>query len=243
MTPTFLAFSDLDDTLFQTRAKCPPGGDLVLAAQHATPERQSFTTGAQRQLIGTLHEAGGLLIPVTGRTPAAMARVRLPFHAEVICDHGATLLDPGGTVNEEWAGRVQALLADDTVARAQPAAQRIADQHGCALSTHTVQGAPYMHVLKHPARGSLTAAYHAARALQGAGLTVIANASHISLLHAQVTKAAAVAFVRARYPAHLLTLGLGDSLSDLPFMRACHFWLTPTGRQIDHALDPDGAHL
>ncbi|MBZ9749770.1 hypothetical protein K7W42_02715 [Deinococcus sp. HMF7604] len=243
MTPAFLAFSDLDDTLFQTQAKCPPDADLALAAHHTVAARQSYTTGPQRQLIDVLQAAGGCLIPVTGRTPAAVARVQLLFAAEVICDHGATVLEPDGQVSAEWAARIQTLLADGAVLRVQAALGALAAQHECTLSTHEVDRAAYMHVLKHPQRGDLRAAYHAVRALGLPGLTVIANPSHISLLHAGVTKAAAVAFVRARYPAHLLTLGLGDSLSDLPFMRTCQFWLTPTGTQLDRAFDPDGAHL
>lgn len=245
MTPRLLAFSDLDDTLFQTQGKCPDGAALELAAHHDTPARRSYTTRPQRDLLALVEGAGGVVIPVTGRTPQALGRVQRRFPAEAICDHGATILNPGGTVDPVWAAQIQAELADGAVDQVTALVARIAEAHGCTLTTHHVGDAPYMHVLKQPQRGDLQPAYATLRGKVEIlpGLTLIANPSHISLLHAGVSKAAAVEYVRARYPDDVLTLGLGDSLSDLPFMRRCDFWLAPPGTQIDRALAPDGAHL
>jgi hypothetical protein len=39
----------------------------------------------------------------------------------------------------------------------------------------------------------------------------------------------------------VLSIGVGDSVSDLGFMRLCDLWMTPAGSQIDRGMGLDPA--
>ena len=64
------------------------------------------------------------------------------------------------------------------------------------------------------------------------------NGNNLSLTPAGISKAIATAWLlkTLRRDKELLTIGVGDSSSDLEFMRLCDAWLTPTGSQIDQSL-------
>ena len=64
------------------------------------------------------------------------------------------------------------------------------------------------------------------------------NGNNLSLTPVGISKAIATAWLleTLREDKELLTIGVGDSSSDLEFMRLCDAWLTPTGSQIDQML-------
>ena len=64
------------------------------------------------------------------------------------------------------------------------------------------------------------------------------NGNNLSLTPAGISKAIATAWLleTLRKDKELLTIGVGDSSSDLEFMRLCDAWLTPTGSQLDRML-------
>ena len=64
------------------------------------------------------------------------------------------------------------------------------------------------------------------------------NGNNLSLTPAGISKAIATAWLleTLRKDKELVTIGVGDSSSDLEFMRLCDAWLTPTGSQIDQML-------
>ena len=67
------------------------------------------------------------------------------------------------------------------------------------------------------------------------------NGRDMALLPPFAAKEKAVAFlmdkIRVSEP-HPLFLGLGDSFSDLPFMKLCDYLITPTGSQIAGSMSP-----
>ena len=70
-------FTDIDDTLMQTRRKCPvDDSGLVVGARDRQGEPLSFTTSKQQALIRRMHE-GAIVIPVTGRNLPALARTEI----------------------------------------------------------------------------------------------------------------------------------------------------------------------
>lgn len=240
-----LAFSDLDDLLFQTGRKCPAGAELSLAARDADGNPHGWQTHPQRALMKLLSDA--LWIPVTGRNPAAFARVTLPFTSWAVLDHGATLLEPGGAVNVEWQQRVTALLRPQL--EALEAALQIADRlnqtlgSGCRIRLDLAHGQPLMIVVRHP-QYDLAALDEFSKAwqlqAQSLGLRFFANGNNLSLIASGVDKAHAVGWLLERLPCDL-SFGLGDSLADAGFMNLCDFAVTPRGGQLIRAV-LEGSH-
>jgi hypothetical protein len=235
-----LAFSDLDDLLFQTHRKCPAGAELSVASHDADGNSHGWQTQTQRALMALLN--GALWIPVTGRDEAAFARVTLPFLSWAVLDHGATLLEPGGAINLEWQQRVTGLLRPQV--EALEAALQIADRlnqtlgSGCRIRLDLAHGQPLMVVVKH-SQGDLAALNGFSKAwqrqTQSLGLRFFANGNNLSLIASGVDKAHAVGWLLERLP-HDLSFGLGDSLSDAGFMNLCDFAVTPRGGQLIRAV-------
>ncbi|GGO20061.1 HAD-IIB family hydrolase [Deinococcus humi] len=237
-----VAFSDLDDTLFQTRRKLPLGMDgLTPATLGRDGQPHSFCTPAQSALLAHFASSGVTLIPVTGRDQAAMARVTLPFTSWRILDHGLTLLRPDGGVDLDWRTYVLTQLEplQDALADCTAAVTGLAAEHGCRLTRHTAHGTHFMTVFKHPDADAtqleqmqLALEKHVERTYDS-GLHVIANANNVSVLPRGLGKSEAVRHLReTQFPHATLTLALGDSLSDLGFMNACDLAITPPGGQL-----------
>ncbi|OLV16311.1 HAD-IIB family hydrolase [Deinococcus marmoris] len=237
-----VAFTDLDDTLFQTLRKLPPGMEgLTPATLGRDGQPHSFCTPAQSALLAHFVDSGVTVIPVTGRDPAAMARVTLPFTSWQVLDHGLTILRPDGQVDAEWRGRVlealsplQEALEDCTVSISE-----LAEALGCRLTRHTAHDTHFMTVFKHPDANAASlgrvqnALEDRLKSREHADLHVIANANNVSVLPRHLGKAEAVRYLRGQhFPHATLTLALGDSLSDLAFMNACDLAITPPGGQL-----------
>ncbi|MBB6015854.1 HAD-IIB family hydrolase [Deinococcus radiopugnans] len=241
-----VAFTDLDDTLFQTLRKLPPGMQgLTPATLGRNGQPHSFCTPAQAALLAHFEASGITVIPVTGRDPAAMARVTLPFTSWRVLDHGLTILRPDGQVDAEWRDRVLETLhpLQDALEECTVAVSERAAALGCRLSRHTAHDTPFMTVLKHPDADAgrleqVQLVLEAHLATRGyADLHVIANANNVSVLPRHLGKAEAVRHLREQhFPQAALTLALGDSLSDLAFMNACDLALTPPGGQLLRTL-------
>ena len=118
--PRLVIFIDLDDTLLQTAAKCPPGEEVKPVAVDRAGRALSFMTRAQQRLL-EFWRAMGTVIPVTGRTDDALARVAIAFNSWRITHHGAVIRQPDGRLPEWWSARIQPLLA-----AAQPSLQECA---------------------------------------------------------------------------------------------------------------------
>ena len=65
-TPVFV-FADLDDSLFNSARKCPPGVPLEPAALLKNGEVVSYTNPRQRALLHWLRQ-GATIVPVTARS-------------------------------------------------------------------------------------------------------------------------------------------------------------------------------
>lgn len=99
-----VALSDLDDTLFQTRRKMV--GELAqqpfrTAALDKDLHPRSFMSEEQSMLVDWLLEHAEL-IPVTARGTEEISRVNIPFRSWSITTHGAVILAPDGTPDQEW---------------------------------------------------------------------------------------------------------------------------------------------
>jgi hydroxymethylpyrimidine pyrophosphatase-like HAD family hydrolase len=241
-----IALVDLDDTLFQTRRKCPPGmTDEALtplgfardgsALSFATPQQMSFL----RWLSETTH-----LVPVTARSLDALRRVRLD-HRAAICAHGGVILDEAGEPDRGWEERMAgaaerhapalhaftAAIAEEAKQARQPIAVRV-----------LAEGDLPLYVLaKHAEADSdaLHAVVEAALPAFPPGWTHHRNGNNVALLPPHLGKAHAVAHLlpglRGRFP-DAAVIGIGDSRTDAPFMALCDFAMLPASSQLAVSL-------
>lgn len=237
-----IALVDLDDTLFQTRGKCPPD----LPEDRLTPlgftregEALSFATPRQMRFIGWLAETTHL-VPVTARSLDALRRVRLPFTA-AICAHGGVILDDAGAIDSVWATEI-ARLADahaPVLAALTDAVRAEAQRTAVAINVRvlTEDGAPLYVLAKHAGgdAAALSRVVDAAVPCLPAGWTNHRNGNNVAFMPPFLGKQHAVArllpALRERFP-DAPVIGIGDSLTDAPFMAACDFAMMPTRSQL-----------
>ncbi|MDR2261614.1 MAG: hypothetical protein LBE06_11950 [Azoarcus sp.] len=239
-------FVDLDDTLFQSRRKCPERGDLTPAAYLRDGSAHSFLTPAQHSLLALLQREM-TLIPVTARNADAFSRVRLGFRDGGIIDFGGVIIDAHGVPDAPWLERSAACAADSLamLKAALAAMQTHAAALGVTLRARLIEdfGVPFYLSAK-SAEGDekvLDALEPAVRAHSRARpLNIHRNGNNLAVLPDWLDKRHAVEHLIARLRARhgeILTFGMGDSLSDLGFMRTCDYALVPRASQIAATME------
>jgi hydroxymethylpyrimidine pyrophosphatase-like HAD family hydrolase len=235
-----LFFVDLDDTLFQTRGKCPEGDDLAAAAFRRDGAALSFTTPRQRALLAMCHTAG-TVIPVTARNLDAFRRVQLGFDSLAVLDFGAVVLDAQGDLDPVWDAHVRPLTADaaEPLAQIRRAMQRRSDELRLGVNVRLIADfdMPLYVVAKHPDGNvaRLEALRREALAdLDRRRFFVHANDNNLSVVPAFLGKEHSVRHVLARHfgGQPVLTFGIGDSLTDAGFLGVCDFAVLPRGSQL-----------
>lgn len=235
--PRIVIFLDLDDTILQTAPKCPPGEPVKPAAVDRNGQILSFMTRTQQRLLAFWLEQG-TVIPVTGRTDVALARVAVAFTSWRITHHGAVIRQPDGTLPAWWPDQVRPLLIV-----AQPLLREIAAHLGAGaaaggyrVSCHTVdEWLTYVSVKANEEDEALAGAW--AR-LEQFGLppelALHRNGANLAVMVRGAQKHDAVRRVAMELERDgpIVTLGAGDSLTDIPFLRACDFALVPKDSQI-----------
>mgnify|MGYP002783805641 CR=1 FL=1 len=252
--PVAITLVDIDDTLLQTRRKCPPDlaeTSLTPMAFAADGSPLGFATPGQMALIEWL-ATSTLFIPVTARSSDALLRTRLPFSAAVAA-HGGVLYPgprPAGApppVDTGWQARMAATLDPHAADLAQLAARIGADAaaSGARIRPRIISeaGLQLYLVVKHaddpPDIADLHAACAPAISALPAGWTAHVNGNNVALMPPGLGKEHAVAAMlpglRAAWPG-LPVIGIGDSLTDGGFMALCDFAMLPTQSQLARRL-------
>lgn len=254
--PALVAFVDLDDSLFSSARKCPPDGPGGAALQAAALLRNgeiiSYTSPRQRLLVDWLRR-GALLIPVTARSVEGLSRVLMPFDGPAVASFGGVILDAQRQTDGQWASQMQAVLAPAAPLLQQACAAMAAAiaQRGIDAWARLVeeQGQVQYLLLKHRAANVAVLAALRTELLQPwatahPGWRVFQNDNNLVLLPPGLDKAHAVAHLmdslRAQH-GELLTLGIGDSLSDAGFLALCDFAMTPRRSQLSQRLTAEDA--
>ncbi|MDE8652322.1 hypothetical protein [Novosphingobium album (ex Liu et al. 2023)] len=245
-----IALVDLDDTLFQTLRKCPPDVPhqrltALGFAKDGSP--LSYATPRQMRFIQWLAETTHL-VPVTARSLDALRRARIPFRAAV-CAHGGVVLDEAGEVDARWEGMIAARAASHAgeLAGLAEAITVVAQTRGVAINARVLLEGdmPLYTLAKHADADDATlfAVVDAAVPALPPGWTDHRNGNNVALMPPYLGKRHAVAHIlpglRARFP-DAPVIGIGDSLTDAPFMGLCDFAMMPTRSQLAGGLF-DGA--
>lgn len=239
-----LVLVDLDDTLFQSRRKCPPDvadSDLVLAAE-AKGGNHSYMTPAQTVFVDWLISTSSI-IPVTARSSSALKGVQIGFREGAIITNGLQIILRDGGPDPEWQSLMTAELTphQDTLKALLAAGRRDAEAKG--LDTRSLicgeNGLLGYTIFKQNDGNGEALADIQFDGFDLTGWTRHHNANNLALLPPVLSKKRAVDYliakVRKSAPATPI-LGLGDSLSDVPFLQSCDWWGMPVGSQIATAI-------
>lgn len=244
--PTFV-FVDLDDTLFQTLGKCTQKDRLEPVGFLKSGEPLSFSNERQRAFLEAMRSIG-TVIPTTARDLDALGRVKLDFSHAKIAAHGAVVIAPDGTLDAQWAAKVQA-WSDKSRQSLELLLERILRQvesERLDLRVRLVGEQDQVHYFLAKSRtGDLAHLDLLERQFLadsgGSGLRVHRNGNNLALLPSWLGKEFAVEWVKEHYlPREALLLGVGDSLTDLPYMRSCDFLVIPARSQIVRERLEDG---
>ncbi|QHQ18528.1 hypothetical protein GMW39_23655 [Pectobacterium parmentieri] len=243
-------FSDLDDTLFQTRRKMV--NELALepyrtGALDPSLTPRSFMTEEQAMLVDWMLEYAEL-IPVTARGTEEIARVTIPFRSWAVTTHGAVILTPEGEPEPVWKAQILTALA--------PYAEQLHTmQHGITelMAERNINGwarinyeygkTPIYLVMKHRDSTKIEELYTIADEIEQRyptqGFYLHRNSNNVAWLPEPVEKGRAVTYLLNKLRAERGTfpvIGLGDSLSDHRFMTLCTWYGLPRQSQFAEAI-------
>lgn len=228
-------FTDLDDTLIQTESKLPKSAKTALGATDKTGMPLSYFTQTQQKLLSMFQQAKATIVPVTGRNTDALNRVRWQFDDFKIVSHGAVVLTGQNEVCPKWFDSIAAELREwpDILKRTNAEIRRIITKQNLDARSRVIidKGIPAYVSIK--GKRDALASIRKHNPLDKKFYRHENGRNH-ALLPPYTRKKRAVQHVMT----HLglmendLTIGLGDSLTDLAFMQACHFSMMPTRSQI-----------
>ncbi len=245
MNPAAIALVDIDDTLIQTRRKCPAGVELTPIGFDSQGNPVSFATPEQRRLIDWL-ATSTVFFAVTARSIDALGRTRLPF-AGAIAAHGGVILTGGHADPPEnradWAAHMAATLAPHQPKLADYARifAEIAAESGLNLRIRIVEeaGLPLYVVASHDDEAALHRLCAPILTDLPSEWTAHVHGRVVALLPPGLGKAHAVAHIlpelRAKWPGRPV-IGIGDALTDAGFMALCDYAMTPTGSPLAERL-------
>ncbi|BCG65809.1 MAG: hypothetical protein methR_P3672 [Methyloprofundus sp.] len=238
-------FLDLDDTVFQTARKCTSLEHAVPASYDLAGIPSSYFLPKQRRLLQGLSEQWRI-IPTTARTQASYARVKLGVACTegAILNHGATILCADGREDEQWRTKIGAPLKalSFLLVQIKESIARYAQTHGIEVLVRitTESGLDYYVEVRHKQASntelrSLLKQYIQPLLADYTDFKVYLNSNSLTILPCCVNKVHAVAYyiktLEQQY-GEILTMGMGDSLSDVPFMALCDYVMTPKGTQL-----------
>ncbi len=240
-------FVDLDDTLFQSRRKCLPHdlNDLKALAYLRDGSPISFATPMQMEMLAMIQQEF-VVIPVTARTREAFLRVKIDFHDYAITTFGGVLLDaekrPDPVWHEKISYKVSASL--DRLRMIENRMETLRVQMSLPVKIRTVMDCdlPFYLVAKVVADHDETPLDILERELRlfcrencGDEFYIHRNGNNLAILPSWLDKRHVVAFLIDRLRTQfgpIMSIGMGDSLSDLGFIGLCDYALIPGKSQI-----------
>lgn len=241
------SFVDLDDTLFSSMRRHASGTDLEPAASLDNGDIVSYSNSKQRFLRDLL-ESTSHIIPVTARNIAAYRRVVHTFPGPAILSHGATILDVDGSINRDWQEQMHSQLIKskgvlhDLMHRIESSCPYLEKQIRSWLVYDDTL--PVYAVIKDNERDE-SRLQRVVQEIAGEWLTehseygIHYNGNNVAILSPAVRKENAVAFLMKKIrskSSNAIFIGVGDSISDEPFMRLCDFYLLLNGTQLSTFL-------
>lgn len=242
--------TDLDDTLFSTPRKQPIDADFISASTLKDGSNSGWQSPVQQAFWALWQDKDTLVIPVTARNHEAFSRVRLPFSAAAVINHGGVILDAKGEPDPDWHARQRQHSAESLpwLQEQQQILATLADELNMDIRMKINRDHDLnLYVLLKSNQDDDAAVARLAKRYgdeysdleQG---YIHCNSNNLAILPHWLGKASAVDYLKQKLSqqyGQLLTLGCGDSLSDLGFMQCCDFYIAPQTSQIsEHFIAP-----
>lgn len=241
-----IVFADIDGTLIESIRNGPPPGEADVGAWDRDGRAIAVHGPRHRELLRVLSTADAL-VPVTGRSPDALSRVKIDFRSYAVVHHGSVVITPAGEVDRDYADVISASL--DAVHEMLEAAffetrARI-EQEGLPLrARRQIREGKTIEVCVKSVDPTTTSLGIHGKTLEATwqglpGARIHHNGNNLALLPSEVTKERAVRWVANRLERTLgpcVHFGAGDSVTDLGFLRSCDYLLVPRDSQIDLAV-------
>lgn len=235
-----VVFLDLDDTIFQTVGKCPKDETLYTAAVDRMGKPLSFISESQKRFLEWISK-DAIVIPTTARNVESYRRVNLSFHHAAILSFGAVILSPSGCLDAEWDKGMRPQLnrrRADLESLERQTVDRLKQQSSDVRVrlVHDFDMPVYL-VAKDPGGDGSKLAHLRdiwQPFVEQGEYFLHWNDNNLSLVPAFLGKEKAVAYVLRRYfdGLSVVTIGVGDSLTDIPFLAQCQFAVMPRRSQL-----------
>ena len=185
------------------------------------------------------------VIPTTARSLDAFSRVNLGFTSYAILNFGGIILQPDGSIERDWQGRMHGLMTA-ALPGLRNLAARIdawAEKTGYAGRTRLVEdaGTPFFIVVKDPQKVAANLVTIEREVVlpwiadDGQDYCVHRNGNNLAILPRTLDKSVAVAWITQRLRrehGEIVTFGMGDSRSDASFMAECDYAIIPSRTQL-----------
>jgi hydroxymethylpyrimidine pyrophosphatase-like HAD family hydrolase len=230
-----IVFTDLDDTLIQTVRKLPEHALTTLGATDRQGKALTFFTQSQQTLLDLFRQQGAFIIPITGRNTDALNRVHYDFQGFCSVSHGAVVLKNKTTICPHWLNEIDTLLMDwpDLLSACNKEIEQIIKHHKLDARTRVIID------MDIPAYISVKGTVQDLAIIKqnndlGISFRRHENGRNHALLPPYASKKKAVEYIKKQLGVTVndLTIGIGDSLSDIEFMKSCQFSMLPSQSQI-----------
>jgi hydroxymethylpyrimidine pyrophosphatase-like HAD family hydrolase len=232
---TPIIFSDLDDTIFQTARKMDPRpSEDANPASFANNGSHSYMNAAQDKMFTWLNDTTRF-IPVTARSTDALSRCTLPFKDYQVASNGAVILEPNGDIDYTWMHRTES-ISEEMSGMLMLLHDFVEERNKNEELRHWIVrevGMPIYYCVKsNTGEEKLDAIEGKLRDIANGAFLVHRNGNNISMTPSEISKRAAVEYLIEKIgTAGSPIWGMGDSLTDLPFMEACQMMVIPTDSQ------------
>lgn len=244
-----LFFTDLDDTLFQSRAKLDSYPDINLTpiAFLSNGDPHGFAKKNQIAFLKAISSFASV-IPTTARNLDSYRRVNLdmPSPPFAILNHGGTIIDGQGQPLPYWQEKISQIMqpwSSDLKSMANEI-NAWSSKTGRAVYARVIGDMSQdLYVLvkdrqkdQNQCLSQLRIDWLEKTIESQEGLVIHQNANNLTIQPKDLDKSAAVSFLvdqyRREYP-DLLVLGAGDSNSDRGFLSLCDYAIIPRNAQIN----------
>lgn len=237
-------FLDLDDTIFQTKRKCPEDAKITPAAFLKDGSPISYFTEKQRHLFKLLNTKTRL-IPTTARNEDAFRRACVEEFDYAIINHGGIILNGDGSVHQGWfeqmESKIQPVLPE--LETLETEVIQYAERNNIDYKVRLISdfGLTFYLSVKHKQRDNaalktlLDDVVNPCLAFSSTELYCHLNDNNLAVLPKFLNKAPAVSYLQKQLDEEheeYLSFGMGDSLTDMPYMQLCDYFVTPTNSQI-----------
>ncbi|MCK5871676.1 MAG: hypothetical protein KAG26_02520 [Methylococcales bacterium] len=239
-------FLDLDDTIFQTPRKCPAEVKLTPASVSKEGLAASFFTEKQYYLFNAL-KANTHIIPTTARDEKTFLRATCIEQFEyAIINHGGIVLNADGSFDRQWFQTIENQITPllPLLKGLEQQVRQFSKIHSIPLNIRLIEdfGLSFYVSIKHEYGHTEALTYvdkcviQPYLAMHALGFYCHINDNNLSVLPNEINKASAVAYVQKkldkRYKKDYLSVGMGDSLTDMAYMQLCDYFITPKNSQI-----------